>query len=95
MRVNSKKASLLLFLILLPALSTAQWLETTIVVGDIPYALVYNPIDNKVYCANWDSDNVTVIDGASNSVITTITVGDGPCALVYNTTNNKVYCANY
>jgi YVTN family beta-propeller protein len=56
--------------------------------------LVYNPTNNKVYCANWDSDNVTVIDGATNAVITTIAVGSWPCALVYNPTNNKVYCAN-
>ncbi|MCK4322561.1 T9SS type A sorting domain-containing protein [candidate division WOR-3 bacterium] len=57
--------------------------------------MVYNPTNNKVYCANaWDT-NVTVIDGATNAIITAITVGDGPCALVYNPTNNKVYCANY
>jgi YVTN family beta-propeller protein len=40
------------------------------------------------------SDNVSVIDGATNQVIATIPVGDGPCALVWNSTNNKVYCAN-
>jgi YVTN family beta-propeller protein len=41
------------------------------------------------------SDNVTVIDGATNQVIATIQVGDGPWALVWNSTNNKVYCANW
>ena len=76
-------------------LTNAQWLETTIAVGDQPWDLVYNPTHNKVYCANQYSDNVTVIDGATNAYITTIAVGDGPCALVYNPTNNKVYCAIY
>ncbi|MCX6844594.1 MAG: YncE family protein, partial [candidate division WOR-3 bacterium] len=50
--------------------------------------------DAKVYCANYYSDNVTVIDGATNGVIATVAVGTSPCALCYNPTNNKVYCAN-
>ena len=87
-----------LLLLLLPLFASAQWLETTIAVGDGPIALVYNPINNKVYCANDNSSNVTVIDGATNAVITTIgVVGDRPWslrALVYNPTNNKVYCAD-
>ena len=51
---------------------------TTIPVGDRPWALVYNSTNNKVYCANAYSNNVTVIDGATDSVITTITVGSWP-----------------
>ncbi|MEO0182771.1 MAG: FlgD immunoglobulin-like domain containing protein [candidate division WOR-3 bacterium] len=57
--------------------------------------LCYNPTNNKVYCANYFSNDVTVIDGATDSVITTIRVGSQPCALCYNSTNNKVYCASY
>jgi YVTN family beta-propeller protein len=79
---------------LLPAPLYCQWLEETIPVGDNPRPLVYNSTDNKVYCANLYSNNVTVIDGETDSVITTITVGIQPYALVYNSTNNKVYCAN-
>jgi len=56
-------------------LTNAQWLETTIAVGHYPYALVYNPTHNKVYCANYGSNNVTVINGATNGVITTIAAG--------------------
>jgi YVTN family beta-propeller protein len=67
----------------------------TIPVGDYPRALVWNSTNNKVYCANYYSDNVSVIDGATNQVIATIPVGDYPRALVWNSTNNKVYCANY
>jgi YVTN family beta-propeller protein len=68
---------------------------TTITVGDGPCALVYNPTNNKVYCANESSDNVAVIDGATNSVITTITVGDRPCAFTWNPVQNRTYVANY
>jgi YVTN family beta-propeller protein len=41
------------------------------------------------------SDNVTVIDGATNSVITTITVGDYPWAFAWNPAQNRTYLANY
>ena len=90
---NMKLCAILIFAFI--TLTNAQWLETTIAVGSGPGALVYDPTNNKVYCANRFSDNVTVIDGATNAVITTIVVGSGPEALVYNPTNNKVYCANY
>jgi len=65
-----------------------------VTVGRAPCALCYNPTNNKVYCANYSSANVTIIDGVTNSVITNVTVGNGLWALVYNPTNNKVYCAN-
>jgi YVTN family beta-propeller protein len=63
-------------------------------VGTSPCALCYNPTNNKVYCANRYSDNMTVIDGATNSVIATVAAGDRPRALCYNPTDNKVYCSN-
>ena len=37
---------------------------------------------------------MTVIDGATNSVIATVTVGPRPQALCYNPSSNKVYCAS-
>jgi len=64
-------------------------------VGAGPIALVYNSTDNKIYCANSASNNVTIIDGAGDSVIAILGVGDYPTALVYNPTNNKIYCANW
>ncbi|MCX6844322.1 MAG: YncE family protein, partial [candidate division WOR-3 bacterium] len=79
------------------SLAPGQWLETVIWLPDttsMPSALCYNPQNNKVYCANFGADNVTVIDGASNSVITSVPVGHYPSALCYNPQNNKAYCAN-
>ena len=73
---------------------SAQWLETTIPVGNNPWTLVYNSLNNKVYCANLFSNNVTVID-KYNSVIKIIPVGEKPRAFAYNSLNKKVYCANY
>ena len=74
---------------------SAQWLETTIPVGDYSWTLVYNSLNNKVYCANRSGDNVTVIDGATNSVITTISVGSGSRAFAWNPIQNRTYVANY
>jgi YVTN family beta-propeller protein len=70
-------------------------------VGDEPSALFYDPINNKIYCANSGTypsatgTTVTVIDGATDNVITTITVGSGPKAFAYNPQYNRVYVANY
>jgi YVTN family beta-propeller protein len=75
---NMKLCAILIFAFI--TLTNAQWLETTITVGDFPGALVYNPTNNKVYCANEGSASVTVIDGATNTVITTIGVGNSPCS---------------
>ena len=76
---------------------SAQWLETTVPLPDSsgPLALCYNPQNNKVCCSNQHSGNVTVIDGATNSVLATVPVESMPFALCYNPQNNKVYCANY
>jgi YVTN family beta-propeller protein len=66
----------------------------TVPVGDGPFALCYDPTDNKVYSANRNGSYVTVVDGATNGVITVVPTGDYPFALCYNATNDKVYCAN-
>ena len=68
---------------------------TMVAVGYGSCALVYNPINNKVYCANNISDYVTVIDGATNAVITTIAVGNEPCAFTWNYAQNRTYVANF
>ncbi|MEO0093187.1 MAG: hypothetical protein ABIK67_02880, partial [candidate division WOR-3 bacterium] len=78
--------------LLLVTIGFAQWLEATIPVGENPWALCYNSLDNKVYCTNIYDSSVSVID-KYNEVIATVPAGDHPYALVYNPTNNKVYCA--
>ena len=67
--------------------------DTTIPVGTNPSALIWNPLNNKVYCANNWSDNVSVIDGSTNRVDTTIHVGMWPRSFAVNTINNYIYCA--
>ena len=90
---NMKLCAILIFAFI--TLTNAQWIDTTIAVGDGPCALVYNPINNKVYCANNLSDDVTVIDGATNAVITTIAVGNYPVVFTWNSDQNRTYVANW
>jgi len=90
-----KRMSLILGILCLFFGIVCQRKIATIPVGNQPRALVWNSTNNKVYCANAGSRNVTVIDGATNRVIATIPVGSKPYALVWNSTNNKVYCANH
>jgi YVTN family beta-propeller protein len=62
--------------------------------GDRPGAIVYNSLNNKVYCADYGSDRVTVIGGATNEVLDTIRVGHCPADLCHNPQQNRVYVAN-
>jgi DNA-binding beta-propeller fold protein YncE len=80
--------------LLLAAMASGQWLETTIDLpsGAYPVALCCNSVDNKVYCANRNDHSVTVID-SMNAIRTSISLPFAPAALCYNASNNKVYCA--
>jgi len=83
-----------LLLALLPAASVAQTVTTTVAAGSSPSAVAVNPITNKIYIANHVSNNVTVIDGATNTT-TKVSAGSQPSALAVNPLTNKIYVANY
>ncbi len=72
-----------------PTAAVAQ----TVVVGKQPLALVVNTVSNKVYVANSGSNNVTVIDGASN-LTASVPTGVSPSAVAVNEVTNKIYVAN-
>jgi YVTN family beta-propeller protein len=58
-----------------------------------PMPMVWNSMNNKVYCAS-DPNTVTVIDGATNEVVITITVGVWPWGMTWNSVQNRTYVAN-
>ncbi len=60
----------------------------------IPDVLAVNPVTNKIYVANLDSNNVTVIDGVTKTT-TTVPAGTNPDAIAVNPVTNKIYVANY
>src|SRR5215469_8171363 len=67
---------------------------STVTAGTNPVAVAVNAASNRIYVANHISNNVTVIDGSSNTVIATVTVGTGPVALAVNSVTNQIYVAN-
>ncbi len=75
----------------------------TVQTGGRPYSVAVNSVSNRIYVPNYcgtdfschtKSGTVTVIDGASNSVVATVTVGSGPDQAVVNPVTNKIYVAN-
>ena len=74
-------------------LAEAQTVTTTVTAGTVPFAVAVNPVTNKIYVANNSSNDVTVIDGATNTT-STVTAGTGPTAVAVNPVTNKIYVAN-
>jgi hypothetical protein len=66
----------------------------SVVTGNSPLVLCYDPTNNRVYCAD-EAGVVTAIDGASNQAVRTIAVGINSCALVWNPVHSRTYVANY
>jgi YVTN family beta-propeller protein len=87
------KVTIFVFITFITTLN-AQWLETTITVGTGPDDLCWNATNNKVYCANSESNDVTIVDGATNTIITSIGVGVNPCSFCWNSIQNRMYVAN-
>jgi YVTN family beta-propeller protein len=71
-------------------------LIATIPVGSAPNGVAVNATSNKIYVANSSSNNLSVIDGTSNSVVATITDPNAvaPVAVAVNPTTNTIYVAN-
>jgi len=68
----------------------------TLSVGTAPSSLAVNPATNRIYVGNRMSDDVSVIDGATNTVVATIPLGDGPGPqfVAVNPTTNRIYVAD-
>ena len=74
-------------------LTQAQKVTTTVTVGSNPFAVAVNPVTNKTYVVNKMSNNLTVIDGATNTTAT-VNTGTAPVAIAVNPATNKIYVAN-
>ena len=74
----------------------AQTVTATLAAGTTPWAIAVNPVTNTIYVVNSNSNNVTVIDGATNATAT-VTAGSFPDAIAVNPVTNMIYvaCANY
>jgi YVTN family beta-propeller protein len=83
-------ASILLF----PVFAMAKANVTTLQVGTNPTALAANTVTNKIYIANTNSANVTVINGATNQGHT-VAADSGPDSVAVNESTNKIYVADF
>lgn len=67
----------------------------SIPVGTSPEAIAFDPHNGNLFVVNEGSNNVSVIDGATNKVIGTVAVGSAPDAMSFDPANDNVYVANY
>jgi len=65
----------------------------SIVLGDDPTVLCFNPTSNKLYASGAFADTVKVIDAATNAVIAEVRTGSDPRDLCWNRTSNRIYAA--
>jgi YVTN family beta-propeller protein len=63
-------------------------------VGSYPEGVVYDPIDQSVYVADWQSGTVDVINGTTFAV-GSISVGGEPIALAFDSHDGDIYVANW
>jgi YVTN family beta-propeller protein len=96
-RVPTTRSALLFLLVYSVAIAgsraASQTLLTTIATGSRPVAVAINPTTSKLYVANKNSNNVTVIDEATYST-STVPVGAYPTAVAVKSATNKIYIAN-
>ncbi len=72
----------------------ADGVIATVGVGTGPFGVGINVNTGRVYTGNQTSDDVSVIDGVSNTVIATVPVGDGARGVAVNEATNRAYVAN-
>ena len=83
----------MLIALMLSSAAYGDELTARVPVGANPIAMAVNPVTNKIYVANYESANVTVIDGATNSTAV-VSTGSRPSALAVNPETNKIYVTN-
>src|SRR6266487_1738619 len=67
----------------------------SIPVGNLPTSVAANQNTNRIYVSNLTDNTVSVIDGASDTVIATIPVGFLPEVVDVNSVTNMIYVANF
>lgn len=71
--------------------------QTEISVGSVPIGVAVNATSNKIYVADSRSNNISVVDGASNTLLATVADPKAitPAAVAVNATTNTIYVANF
>jgi len=82
-------------LVVVDRLTMAELHRTT--VGHRPRQLAVDPVNGRIYVANWGQRgySVSVVDGATLDVLATIPLGPTPGPLAVNPATNRVYVTSW
>ncbi len=70
------------------------WVNTSVTVGTDPFGVVVDPITGDVLVTNTGSDNVSVVDPTTNSVVLSVPVGDAPMGIAFDPVTQQILVAN-
>src|SRR5208282_5195730 len=73
--------------------ATSHALTGTVAVGNAPGDIIFDPASGDLFVTNTNSNNVSVISGASNTVVASIPVDPDPWGLTWDNTTDSVYVA--
>ena len=62
-----------------------------ITVGEVPFGIALSPAGDRLLVANTNSDNVSVVDTATNRVVATVVTGAGPRAIAFHANGSRFY----
>ncbi len=85
--------ALLLCLVVSP-IASAQRIISEINDGFYTYGMVINQLTNKIYVSSTSTNELIVIDGATNTITNRVPVGHNPLYPALNVTTNKIYVPN-
>jgi YVTN family beta-propeller protein len=75
-------------------IDTTGSVTATIPVGTTPIGVAVTPDSRRVYVANQGSNNISVIDAATDAVVATIPVGNSPLGVAVTPDGRKVFVTN-
>jgi YVTN family beta-propeller protein len=73
---------------------TTNKIIATIRVGNNPFGALYDPMNQKVYIADFTSSILSKSDPATNRVVASLNVGNGPWNIALDTANGQFYVTN-
>lgn len=62
--------------------------------GELSCAIAVDHSSGRVFVVNYGSNNVSVIDGATDSLVATVSIAPNPQAIAVDSSNHKVYIAS-
>ena len=68
--------------------------DTITRLGNAPFGIAYDSVNEKIYVTNSNDNTVSVIDITTNTVIDTIPIGIEPFDIAYDRDNQRMYVSN-